>query len=96
VWKWIARVSDSGGSISSPLCWVLVSPYGKVMTQLCEIIYVAAWSDQGLPCGKTAVAKCSDCGTAICSDCCTECCGDSFCGQCYDSVCLTGVCRLRQ
>ena len=54
------------------------------MTQLCETVYVAAWSDQGLPCGKTAVAKCSDCGSAICSDCCTECCGDSFCVVCYD------------
>ena len=40
-------------------------------------------SDVGMPCGKPAVAKCSDCGTVICSDCCTECCEDSFCELCY-------------
>ena len=50
----------------------------------CQIEYVSSDSDNGMPCGKTAVAKCADCGTAICSDCCVECCGDSFCGQCYD------------
>jgi hypothetical protein len=49
----------------------------------CQIEYVSSDSD-GMPCGKTAVAKCSDCGSAICSDCQSECCGDSFCGQCYD------------
>jgi hypothetical protein len=48
----------------------------------CQIEF--ANDDVGTPCGKTAVARCSDCGTAICSDCCTECCGTSFCGQCYD------------
>jgi len=36
------------------------------------------------PCGKTAVAKCSDCGSAICADCQLECCGDSFCEPCHD------------
>ena len=50
----------------------------------CEIEYVTSGSDNGILCGKPAVAKCADCGTAICSDCCVECCGDSFCGQCYD------------
>jgi hypothetical protein len=48
----------------------------------CQIEF--ANDDVGMPCGKSAVAKCSDCGSAICSDCCTECCGESFCGQCYD------------
>jgi hypothetical protein len=38
---------------------------------ICQIEF--ANDDVGMPCGKTAVAKCSDCGTAICSDCCTEC-----------------------
>ena len=50
----------------------------------CQIEYVSSDSDVGMPRGKTAVARCSDCGTAICSDCCTECCGDSFCVVCYD------------
>jgi hypothetical protein len=54
------------------------------MSQSCQIEYVSSDSDIGMPCGKTAVAKCADCGSAICSDCCTECCGDSFCGQCHD------------
>jgi len=40
----------------------------------CQIEF--ANDDVGMPCGKTAVAKCSDCGTAICSDCCTECCAN--------------------
>ena len=40
--------------------------------------------DVGMPCGKPAVARCSDCGTAICFDCCTECCEQSFCELCYD------------
>jgi hypothetical protein len=48
----------------------------------CQIEF--ANDDVGTPCGKPAVAKCSDCGTAICSDCCVECCGDSFCVVCYD------------
>ncbi len=50
----------------------------------CQIEYGSSDSDIGMPCGKTAVAECADCGTAICSDCCTECCGESFCAQCYD------------
>jgi hypothetical protein len=32
----------------------------------CAIEYAAAWSDQSLPCGRRAVARCADCGTAIC------------------------------
>jgi hypothetical protein len=48
----------------------------------CQIEF--ANDDVGRPCGKTAVARCSDCGSAICDDCCTECCGDSFCPVCYD------------
>jgi hypothetical protein len=58
----------------------------------CTIEYAASWSDQSLPCGKRAVARCADCGSSICSDCSLECCGRSFCGQCYDyhmkHVCL--------
>jgi hypothetical protein len=54
------------------------------MNQFCLIEFVSSDSDIGMPRGKTAVARCSDCGTAICSDCCTECCGDSFCAVCYD------------
>jgi hypothetical protein len=50
----------------------------------CQIQYVSSDRDVGMPCGKTAVAKCGDCGTLICLGCSTECCGDSFCGQCYD------------
>jgi hypothetical protein len=41
----------------------------------CEIEYAASWSDQGLPCGKSAVAECADCGKAICEGCRMECCG---------------------
>jgi hypothetical protein len=58
----------------------------------CTIEYAASWSDQSLPCGNRAVARCADCGSSICSDCSLECCGRSFCGQCYDyhmkHVCL--------
>ena len=54
------------------------------MNQFCQIEFVSSDSDIGMPCGKTAVAKCADCGSAICSDCCVECCGDSFCALCYD------------
>ena len=50
----------------------------------CEIEYAASWSDYGLPCGKPAVAECSDCGKAVCEECHMECCGKSYCGQCYD------------
>jgi hypothetical protein len=50
----------------------------------CQIEYVFSDSDVGMPCGKPAVAKCSDCGTAICFDCQTECCGSSFCELCHD------------
>jgi len=38
-----------------------------------QIEFVSSDSDIRLPCGKPAVAKCSDCGSAICSDCCVEC-----------------------
>jgi hypothetical protein len=65
----------------------------RVMNAYCQIEYVSSDSDIGMPCGKTAVAKCSDCGFAICSDCCTECCGDSFCGQCYDYHVTTSCVR---
>jgi hypothetical protein len=34
------------------------------MNPLCQIKYVSSDSDIGTPCGKPAVAKCSDCGTA--------------------------------
>jgi hypothetical protein len=33
----------------------------------CQIEF--ANDDVGMPCGKTAVAKCADCGTAISADC---------------------------
>jgi len=49
----------------------------------CTIEY-AGWSDQSLPCGKLAVARCADCDSSICSDCQMECCSQSFCVQCYD------------
>jgi len=61
------------------------------MSPFCQIEYVSSDSDVGMPCGKTAVAKCADCGAAICSDCSTECCGDSFCAVCYDYH-LTNFC----
>jgi hypothetical protein len=54
------------------------------MIPSCQIEYVDSDSDVGMPCSKTAVARCSDCGSAICSDCSTECCGSSFCQLCYD------------
>jgi hypothetical protein len=54
------------------------------MDKSCQIMYGATWSDDSLPCGKKAVATCSDCGTAICADCQMECCGESYCVQCYD------------
>lgn len=50
----------------------------------CQIEYVSSGSDVGMPCGKPAIAECSDCGAAICSDCRTWCCGQSFCEQCGD------------
>jgi hypothetical protein len=43
------------------------------MSQFFQIEYVSSDSDIGMPCGKTAVAKCADCGAAICSDCQREC-----------------------
>ena len=48
----------------------------------CQIEF--ANEDVGMPCGKPAVAKCSDCGSAICDDCRVECCGQSFCEVCGD------------
>jgi hypothetical protein len=51
---------------------------------VCQIEYVSGDSDTGTPCGKTAIARCADCGSAICLDCRLECCGDSFCEPCYD------------
>jgi hypothetical protein len=51
---------------------------------LCQIEYVSSDSDVGTPCGKTAVARCSDCGSSICADCRVACCGTSFCEFCYD------------
>jgi hypothetical protein len=50
----------------------------------CQIEFVSSDSDNGMPCGKSAVTKCADCGSLICSDCSFECCGVSFCGQCHD------------
>ena len=50
----------------------------------CQIEYVSSDSDFGMPCGKPAVGRCSDCGSATCSDCQLECCGDAFCELCYD------------
>jgi len=50
----------------------------------CQIEFVSSDRDNGMPCGKPVVTKCSDCGVAICSDCRLECCGDSFCEPCYD------------
>jgi predicted short-subunit dehydrogenase-like oxidoreductase (DUF2520 family) len=50
----------------------------------CQIEFVSSDSDIGMPCGKPAVTKCSDCGTSIGSECSFECCGDSFCVLCYD------------
>ena len=54
------------------------------MNPNCEVVYVAHSSDQGLPCGKRAVAECDDCGTAICEECRLTCCGDSWCPSCYN------------
>src|SRR4029077_8223558 len=48
------------------------------------LCFVSSDSDVGMPCGKTAVVKCCDCGASICSDCRTWCCGQSFCELCYD------------
>ena len=48
----------------------------------CQIEF--ANDDVGMPCGKSAVARCADCGAAICADCRMECCGDSFCEVCHD------------
>jgi len=50
----------------------------------CGCVFVDSDSDVGTPCGRTAIATCSDCGTAICDDCCVLCCGQSLCGVCYD------------
>ena len=50
----------------------------------CAIELAPSWSDQSLPCGNRAVARCAVCGSSICSDCQMECCGQSFCFQCYD------------
>jgi hypothetical protein len=50
----------------------------------CQIEYVSSDSDNGMPCGKPAIAKCGDCGAAICDDCRVECCGQSFCELCGD------------
>jgi hypothetical protein len=58
-----------------------------LMNPFCQIEYVSSDSDTGMPSGKPAVAKCSDCGTTICADCCVECCGDSYCGQCLRLPC---------
>ena len=44
------------------------------MSPFCQIEYVSSDSDKGVPCDKTAVAKCTDCGSAICDNCSTECC----------------------
>jgi hypothetical protein len=50
----------------------------------CQVEYGQSERTDTFPCGKPAVAECSDCGISICSDCREECCGDWFCGQCYD------------
>jgi hypothetical protein len=54
------------------------------MSGFCQLEYVSNGSDIGIPCGKTAVAKCADCGLTICSGCRLECCSHSFCEMCYD------------
>jgi hypothetical protein len=59
----------------------------------CQIEYVSGDSADVRPCGKRAVAVCSDCGATICSDCRVECCGDSFCDQCYDCHVATSCVR---
>jgi hypothetical protein len=50
----------------------------------CQIEYASSDRVNGMACGRTALAVCSDCGASICSDCRFECCGDPFCSQCYD------------
>jgi hypothetical protein len=65
----------------------------RVAPMNCQIEYVSSDSDSSMPCGKSAVAKCADCGATICSDCETECCGHSFCGQCYDYHVTTSYLR---
>lgn len=49
----------------------------------CQIEYASSDRTVGMPCGKPAVAECTDCGASICSNCRVECCGDSFCEHCY-------------
>jgi hypothetical protein len=49
----------------------------------CQIEYASSDRTVGMPCGKPAVAECTDCGGPICSKCRVECCGDSFCEHCY-------------
>ena len=50
----------------------------------CEVKYAARCSDQSLPCGRPAIAECSDCGIPICEDCRMESSyGESWCVQCY-------------
>jgi hypothetical protein len=49
----------------------------------CEIEYAARFSDEGLPCGRRAVAECADCGNAICEDCRIECCRECSRDFCF-------------
>ena len=50
----------------------------------CQIEYGPLQSANGLPCGRSSVAECADCGKAICEKCRMECCADSWCDWCYD------------
>jgi ATP dependent DNA ligase-like protein len=93
-WKAERNCSSASDTTNLPLAGIVVNwlaqNWSSNMAQFenklgnCGIEYAAAWSDQGLPCGKPAVARCADCGVSICSDCLMDCCGQSFCGQCYD------------
>lgn len=47
----------------------------------CQFECITDGSYVSIPCGKPAVAQCSECGAAICSDWCP---GESFCEACRD------------
>ena len=74
----IARLRKEIGALK------LVIPLLVEELGMCQIEYVSGGKSCTVPCGREAVAECTDCGVRICSDCRTQCCGDSFCDQCYD------------